>query len=252
MIFRNLRLSFALGIGLVLGAIGIALGQGSFQIVSPTGSEQVQVNNPSSAVNNFVALNAIRNATGYQLLASASGTISPTNAVNSLLVSCYLGNGLHGTFWPEGSIIVYPDVPNTHLEPLNRAAAINYCRWVESLPQNKTIIDIGDMAEAAVILAKDDRLERMTPQQRTIAAIRVAEGLKLKREGKNGMDLRAGDINRNFAAQSGGNKPPMLGAKMSDMSQLTPGMTRAAHAVTGPGANVRKAAPPLGGPPPGR
>jgi len=164
---------------------------------------------------------------------------------------CFLGNALHGTFWPEGSIIVYPDVPNQHLEPLNRAAAVNYCRWLESLPQNKAMIDIGDMAEAAVILAKDERLERMTPQQRTIAAIKVAEGLKLKREGKSAMDLRVGDINRNFAPQSGGKSPPMLGAKMSDMSQIGPGMTRAAHAVTGPGANVRKGAP-LGGPPPGR
>lgn len=170
----------------------------------------------------------------------------------SCKADCYLGAGLHGTFWPEGSIIVYPDVPNQHMEPLNRAAAINYCRWLESLPQNKAMIDIGDMAEAAVILAKDDRLERMSPQQRTIAAIKVAEGLKLKREGKSAMDLRVGDINRNFAAQSGGKSPPMLGAKMSDMSQMAPGMTRSFAAVTGPGSNVRKPAPPLGGPPPGR
>jgi len=87
--FRNWRLSLGLGLGLVLGAIGIALGQGAglFQIVSPTGTEQVLVNNPSSAYNNSVALNSIRNATGYQYLTSASGTVAPTNAVNSLLIN---------------------------------------------------------------------------------------------------------------------------------------------------------------------
>lgn len=164
---------------------------------------------------------------------------------------CYLGTGLHGTFWPEGSIIVYPDVPNQHLEPLNRAAAINYCRWLESLPHNKVTLDIADMAEAAVILAKDPRIEKMTPQQAQIATIRVAEGLRLKRDGGNARDLRVGDINRNFAPQSGGKAPPMLAAKMSDMSQIGPGMTRNIATVTGPGANVRKGNP-LGGPPPGR
>ena len=81
----------------------------------------------------------------------------------------------------------------------------------------------------------------------------LAEGLRMRREGKTAMDLRAGDISRNFAPQSGGRSPPMLGAKMSDMSQIGPGMTRNLAAVTGPGAGVRRAAAaPLGGPPPGR
>jgi hypothetical protein len=84
-------------------------------------------------------------------------------------------------------------------------------------------------------------------------ATRVAEGLRMRREGKTAMDLRAGDISRNFAPQSGGRSPPMLGAKMSDMSQIGPGMTRNLAAVTGSGAGVRRAAAaPLGGPPPGR
>lgn len=163
----------------------------------------------------------------------------------------FYGRGLHGTFWDEGAIIVSSDVPNEHMQPLNRAAAINYCKWLESLPQNQITIGIEDMSEAAVILAKDPRVQGMSPAQAQIATIKVAEGLRLRREGKNARDLRVGDINRNFAPQSGGKSPPMLGAKMSDMSQLGPGMTRNIAAVTGPGANVRKGAP-LGGPPPGR
>jgi hypothetical protein len=51
---------------------------------------------------------------------------------------------------------------------------------------------------------------------------------------------------------SGGKSPPMLGAKMSDMSQIGPGMTRNLAVATGPGAGVRRAAAPPGGPSPGR
>lgn len=164
-----------------------------------------------------------------------------------LLADGFYGNGLHGTWYMEGATIVMPGFPNQHMKPLNRAAALNYCRWQESLPQNKVTIEIADMQEAAIILAKDPRVKEMAPSVAQMVTIKVAEGLKLKREGKDAMDLRAGDINRNFAPQSGGKAPPVLGAKMSDMSQIGPGATRAFAAITGPGANVRRAAP-IGGP----
>lgn len=169
------------------------------------------------------------------------------------LADGFYGNGLHGTFFMEGATIVIHTPPNQHMRPLNRAAGINYARWMESLPQNRVVFDIGDMAEAGAILAKDPRVQQMTPLQAQQAVIRLAEGLKLRRD-PSAKDMRVNDINRNFAPQSGGKSPPMLGAKMSDMSQVGPGQTRAATAVTGPGAGVRKAnnAPPLGGPPPGR
>lgn len=168
-----------------------------------------------------------------------------------LLADGFYGRGLHGTWFQEGATIVTYDVPNQHMRPLNRAAGIAFAKWMESLPQNKVVIEIGDMAEAAVILSKDSRVEQMTPSQAQLATIKVAEGLKLKREGKNAMDLRIDGINRNFAPQSGGKAPPMVGAKTSDMSQIGPGMTRAMAANVGPENNVRRAAP-LGGPPPGR
>lgn len=181
--------------------------------------------------------------------------IKEREACYQLMADGFYGRGLHGTFWPEGSIIVSHDSPNQHMQPLNRAAAVAYCRWLESLPQNRTFIDIGDMSEAAQILAKDPRIQHMSPQQAQRATIMVAEGLKLKREGKSVMDLRVGDINRNFAPSSGGNSPPMLGAKMSDLSAIGPGMTRAATITTGAGAAAgvrRPAASPLGGLPPGQ
>jgi hypothetical protein len=177
-----------------------------------------------------------------------------TEACYECLADGFYGAGLHGTFYPEGATIVLDSIPNQHLRPLNRAAGVAYARWLESLPQNRIFIDIGDMSEAAVILAKDPRVEKMSTLQAQQCVIRLAEGLKAKREGKDLKDLRVGDINRNFAPQSGGRSAPMLGAKMSDLSQLSPGMTRGVAQATGPGAGVRKAAAaqPLGGPPPGR
>jgi hypothetical protein len=172
-----------------------------------------------------------------------------------LLADGFYGQGMHGTFFLEGSTIVIKSPPNQHMKPLNRAAAVNYCKWMESLPQNQTYIDIGDMSEAAAVLAKDPRVKEMTPTQAQRATILVAEGLRLKREGKSAMDLRAGDIARNFAPSSGGNKAPLLNAKMSDLSQMSPGMTRAQQqAPTGPGADpgARRAGSPLGGTPGGR
>lgn len=167
------------------------------------------------------------------------------------LAEGFYGNGMHGTWYQEGATIVLDTTPNEQLRPLNRAAGVKYATWLESLPQNRTYIDIGDMSEAAVILAKDPRVAQMTQAQAQRATIAVAEGLKLKRD-PNARDLRANDINRNFAPNSGGKSPPMLGAKMSDLSQVGPGMTRNVANVTGPGAGVRKAANPMGGPPPGR
>lgn len=172
-----------------------------------------------------------------------------------LLADGFYGQGMHATFFQEGATIVIHSAPNQHMKPLNRAAAINYAKWMESLPVNQTFIDIGDMSEAAAVLAKDPRVKEMSPTQAQRATILVAEGLRLKREGKNAMDLRAGDISRNFAPSSGGNKAPLLNAKMSDLSQLSPGMTRTQQqAPTGPGAapGARRAGSPLGGTPSGR
>jgi hypothetical protein len=87
MVLRNLRLLAFLAAGALLGTIGFALAQGSYQIVSPSGSEQVQVNNPASAVNNFVLLNTIRNTTGYQLSSSTTGTIAINANVDNLILT---------------------------------------------------------------------------------------------------------------------------------------------------------------------
>lgn len=73
---------------LLLAAAGVAFAQssGAQLIKNLTGNEQIAVDYPG-AVSAEVTTGAIRNTTGYQLLASASGTIAPTNLVDNLLVN---------------------------------------------------------------------------------------------------------------------------------------------------------------------
>lgn len=163
---------------------------------------------------------------------------------------CFLGAGVTGTRYDEGSIVVTRVVPNIHMQPLNRAAALNYVKWIERLPEYRTPIDAGDMAEAAQMLAAD--AQSMNKLQWQSAVTKLAVEIKLRREGKEARDLPG--IGHNFAHQPNrGSVPPILGAKMSDMAQRLPGETRLATAMpTGPQTppNVRRgAAAPLAGMP---
>lgn len=154
----------------------------------------------------------------------------------------FYGKGTHGTWYPEGSIIVTDVVPNLHMEPLNRAAAVRHARWQRSLPNNKAPIDIGDMSEAAQMLAKNPQALALDPLGWQEAVTKLASEIKLKREGRDARDLPG--MGHNFTPQSGGKAPPILGAKMSDLTQRGPGATMA-QAAGGPGGppGVRRAQP---------
>lgn len=165
----------------------------------------------------------------------------------------FYGRGTAGTWYAEGSIIVTDIVPNDHLEPLNRAAAIKYVNWLSKLPNNRAPIDVGDMAEAATMLAKDPQVLALSSHDFQKAVIKLSEELKLRREGKNARDLPG--IAHNFAPQSGRtNAPPILGAKMAELSQRGPGFTNAQPASTTQNAGARRAgnagAAAIGGAPP--
>lgn len=87
-IFRHVRIAAFVALGILAGAIGGALGQaGWYQIASPTGAELLQVLLNSSAYQNYVTLNQIRNTTGYQLSAATTGTIPTTPAINNLILT---------------------------------------------------------------------------------------------------------------------------------------------------------------------
>jgi hypothetical protein len=183
---------------------------------------------------------ALRNADG--------SIIQEKAACYQCMTEGFYGRGVTGTFYQEGDIIVAEFTPNEQMQPLNRAAALKFASWRETLPANRAPIDIGDMAEAAQMLAKDPRVTDLPPDDYQRAVVELATRLKIKRQGKDALELP--QIGHNFAAQSGGKSPPILGARLSDMASRTPGFTNTPPAGATAAGGVRRAAPapaPLGG-----
>lgn len=172
---------------------------------------------------------------------SGVGVIQEKDACYECMAEGYYGINTHATWYQIGEIIVTGQVPNEHLRPLNRAAALKWARWHSSLPMNRVAIDVGDMAEAAQQLSRDPQAVGLSPLKWQEAVTKLATELKLRREGKSAMDLPL--IGHNFRPSSGGNAPPMLGVKHSDMSQRGPGETRIATPQLAGPAGARRATP---------
>ena len=164
----------------------------------------------------------------------------------------FYGRGMTGTYYQEGDLMVAEFVPNEHMRPLNRAAGLKYVTWRESLPTSKAPIDIGDMSEAAQMLAKDPRVTDLPPDDYQRAVVDLATKLKIKRAGRDYVELPAMSPH-NFAPVSGGKAPPILGAKLSDMAARGPGFTSTPPAGATTVGGARKAVlptAPMGGPVP--
>ena len=142
---------------------------------------------------------------------------------------CFLGNFREATLFEESSIVVTGAVPNQQMEPLNRAAAINYVKWLRRLPEHRAPIDVGDMAEAAQMLAVDPDHTKLNKLEWQRAVVKLATELKIRREGLDARDLPP--IRHNFARGTRTQAPPILGAKMADMAERLPGQTRFATAI---------------------
>ena len=85
---RRVRGAVLLALLMLAGAVTAAMGQaGWLQIVSPTGAELIQVLLNGSAVQNYVNLNQVRNSTGYQLSATATGTVTTTLGTDNLILT---------------------------------------------------------------------------------------------------------------------------------------------------------------------
>lgn len=161
----------------------------------------------------------------------------------------FYGKGMEGTFYPESSIIVTTETPNEFMKPLNKAAGLNYIKWQLSLPMNRAAIDVGDMSEAAQMLAKDPNVTALSPIEYQKTVIKLSEELKIRRMG--GVAPHSPSLSHNFVPQSGGKAPPILGAKVADMSQRGPGTTSASAVIPqGHQSTARRGVPVLGGNPP--
>lgn len=166
---------------------------------------------------------------------------------------CFLGSGMQGTCYTEGSIVVTLAPPNIQMEPLNRAAALKFVAWQSRLPNHKYALDIGDMSEAAQVLGKNPEVLKLDSIQWQEAVTQLAIKLKQKREGAEARDLPP--IGHNFTQMSPNRQaPPILGAKMSAQSQRLPGETRLATAIPthDSGPTVRRASNSPMGTPAGR
>lgn len=76
----------ALAVGALLALTFGALAQPVVP-TSPSGNECWNVGQGPGGPGNFLCINTVRNTTGYQLIASASGTVQPTASVNTLAVN---------------------------------------------------------------------------------------------------------------------------------------------------------------------
>ena len=102
------------------------------------------------------------------------------------------------------------------------------------------------------MLAKDPRVTDLPPDDYQRAVVDLATRLKIKRAGKDYVELPLMSPH-NFAPVSGGKAPPILGAKLSDMAARGPGFTSTPPAGATTVGGARKAVlpiAPMGGPVP--
>jgi hypothetical protein len=166
--------------------------------------------------------------------------IQEKNPCYQCMTDGFYGRGVAGTFYQEGDIIVADIVPNEWLQPLNRAAAIKFIAWKQTLPQDSVPIDIGDLSEAAQMLAKDPNVTLLPPDSYQKALRDLSMRLKVKRLGKDAMEIPS--LAHNFSPASGGKSPPIVGARLSEMAQRGPGFNSLPNTAHPPGG-VRRANP---------
>ena len=171
------------------------------------------------------------------------GFVQEREPCYNVKAECFIGMGREATLYEEGAVVVTPLPPNANMEPLNRAAALAFVKWQSRLPVGRAPIDVGDLAEAANMLAKDPEALKLNPVDWQSAITDLATKLKLRRDGKDARDTPP--MGHNFVRGPQTAPGPLLNAKLSEMSQRLPGETRFATAVPayGPGAQTRKVVP---------
>lgn len=172
---------------------------------------------------------------------------------------CYnlLADGFYGdTLYEEGEIITTGICPNDHMQPLNRAAAVNILKWRKSLPKSNVTLSIEDTVEAANRLRDDPRTKDMNHDQFSELAYKLAMEIKTRRDGAQA-ELYLPAIGGQAVRQAGAGKaPPMPNTRFTDPSHTRPGQLSAAtgavlHEPKLTGGNVQRAKPAMGNAPTG-
>lgn len=138
-------------------------------------------------------------------------------------VYALLAPGFYGaTYYNEGEHIIFPDTPNHHMQPLNRAAGAQMAVWLEGLPgagQNSTP---EDLIEAAMMLRPREGEPVLNHQEFNKAVIKLAAELKAKRDGRGAPALPSGQVPRPATNPTA---PPMANARTINPRAHTMGQT---------------------------
>lgn len=148
----------------------------------------------------------------------------PDNSVSQISQPCYLLLAdcfFDNTFWQEGEKIVTNECPNYQMQPLNKAAGQKIDKWLLSLPTHGIVINIDDQVEAAHMLRNHPDIKNMSHEDASAAYLKLALGLKKKRDASLGMALPplAGGT---WGTQRS-NAPAMTHARFTDPSRRGPG-----------------------------
>lgn len=169
----------------------------------------------------------------------------PDNSVQQITDPCYRLLTEHQmitaggpTLFQEGEVVISQEPPTYHMEPLNRAAGDRIERWLQSMPTNGVLINIDDQVEAANMLRNDPRVKEMSHDDASQAYMKLALGLKAKRDAIAGMSLPP--MAGNTFATRRSDAPAMPNTKFTDPSRRGPGHTGEAAVIHQPQRGIDK------------
>jgi hypothetical protein len=136
---------------------------------------------------------------------------------------CLSPQFLGDTLYDEGEVITTEICPNYELRPLNRRAAENMNKWLNTLPQNGVKLSIEDTVEAAMRLREHPQAAQMTHEQLAEFVTKLAIKMKEKRESALGLTMPP--VSGNEARRAGSkNAPAMANTRFTDPTMQSPGM----------------------------
>jgi len=146
-----------------------------------------------------------------------------------ILSECFLGD----TIWYPGEPITTGLCPNYEMLPLNKAAAINMEKWLDTLPGGESeSITIGEHVEASMMVRNHPDVEKLSHEQLSKLVLKTVLALR-KQRGATGAEVGGGrgrmalpQIDARRAASA--KVPPMPNANFKDLPH---GMARPGAAM---------------------
>jgi hypothetical protein len=160
---------------------------------------------------------------------------------------CFLGRpGGPPSYWEAGTELETDVIPNDNMRPLNRAAAIKYNEWKQSLPPEASACTPDELLEAGNILMRSRKPDDPEiPFEIWRASVyQLAMELKIRRDGRLPPSMPK---SQQFVTPANGRPPPPMSAgDFKDMTHRDPNATgMQAHPQLAAKRVKRQAAPPM-------